>query len=154
VDDDGVSQGDQEVTITVVSIIEVGFDIKPGSCPNPLNVKAKGVFPVAILGRETFDVAQIDPGSVVLERVAPLRRSLEDVATPFEPFIGKEDAYDCNEYGPDGYVDLTLKFGAQEIVGALGDANDGDVLVLQLTGEEYGGRPIVSEDVVVILKKK
>jgi hypothetical protein len=134
--------------------IEVSLDIKPSSCPNPLNVKAKGVLPVAILGTDHFDVTQIDPGSVLLEGVAPLRWSLEDVATPFEPFIGKEDAYDCSEYGPDGYVDLTLKFKAQEIIAALGDVNDGDVLVLRLTGEEYGGRPIVGEDVIVILKKK
>ena len=78
------------------------------------------------------------------------------MATPFEPFTGKEDAYDCNEYGPDGYLDLTLKFNSQEIVAALGDVSDGDMLVLQLIGnlkEEYGGTSIVGEDVVVILKK-
>jgi hypothetical protein len=135
----------------------VPVDIKPRSCPNPLNVKARGVLPVAILGFEGLDVNQVDPESVLLEGVAPLRWSLENVATPFEPFIGKEDARDCNEYGPDGYVDITLKFDAQEIVAALGDVNDGDVLVLQLTGnlkEEFGGLPFVGQDVVVVLKKK
>jgi hypothetical protein len=135
----------------------VPVDIKPRSCPNPLNVKARGVLPVAILGFEGLDVNQVDPESVLLQGVAPLRWSLENVATPFEPFIGKEDARDCNEYGPDGYVDITLKFDAQEIVAALGDVNDGDVLVLQLTGnlkEEFGGLPFVGQDVVVVLKKK
>jgi hypothetical protein len=135
----------------------VALDIRPDSCPNPLNVKAKGVLPVAILGTDNFDVTQIDPGSVILEGLAPLRWSLEDVATPFEPFIDKVDAYDCNEYGSDGYVDITLKFDAQEIVAALGDVNDGDVLVLQLTGnlkEEFGSLPFVGQDVVVVLKKK
>jgi hypothetical protein len=42
------------------------------------------------------------------------------------------------------------------VVADLGEVNDGDVLVLQLTGnlkEEFGGTAIVGEDVVVILKK-
>ncbi len=137
--------------------IIVALDIKPGSCPNPLNPKSKGVLPVAILGTEDFDVTMLDPASVRLEEVvAPLRWSLEDVATPFEPFIGKEDADDCTTGGPDGFMDLTLKFDTQEVVSALGDVEDGDVLVLAVTGnlkEEFGGTPIQGEDVVIIRNK-
>ena len=134
----------------------VPVDIKPTSCPNPLNVDVKGVLPVAILGTANFDVNEIDPAAVTLEGVAPLRWSWGDVATPYEPWAGKEGEYDCNEYGPDGYVDLTLKFKAQEIVAALGPVSDGDVLVLQLTGkvkDEFGGTEFFGEDVVKILKK-
>ncbi|HUW20871.1 MAG TPA: PASTA domain-containing protein, partial [Sedimentisphaerales bacterium] len=36
--------------------IPVNFDIKPGSCPNPLNVGSRGVIPAAVLGAEDFDV--------------------------------------------------------------------------------------------------
>jgi len=78
------------------------------------------------------------------------------VATPFEPYIGKEGKYACTTEGPDGYMDLTLKFDTQEIVSALGEVSDGQVLVLHLASnlkEEFGGLPIVGEDVVVILKK-
>jgi len=135
----------------------VPVDIHPESCPNPLKVNAEGVLPVAILGTGTFDVTLVDPASVELEGVAPLRWALENVATPFEPFIGKEDAYDCTEQGPDGYLDLTLKYEAQELITALGDVEDGDVLVLHLTGnlkDEFGGNPFEGEDVVVILKKQ
>lgn len=135
----------------------VALDIKPLSCPNPLNVKSRGVLPVAILGTEDFDVTQVDPGSVLLEGVAPLRWSLEDVATPFEPFTCKEDCLDCTDKGPDAYLDLTLKFSTEEIVDALGDVSDGECLVLTLTGnlkEEFEGKPIAGEDVVVILKKE
>jgi hypothetical protein len=132
-------------------------DIKPTSCPNPLNVKDKGVLPVAILGTEGFDVGQIDPATVELEGVAPLRWEWEDVATPFEPFVGKEDCFaDCNEEGPDGHMDLTLKFKAQEVVAALGEVEDGDCLVLHLPGnltEEHGGGAFVGEDVVWIKAK-
>ena len=136
--------------------IEVALDIKPTSCPNPLNVNDNGVLPVAIVGTEDFDVTTVDPASVRLIGVAPLRCSLEDVVTPFEPYIGKESEYDCTEEGPDGYLDLTLKFDVQEIVEALGEVNDREVIALVLTGnlyDEYGGTPIVGEDVVIILKK-
>ena len=132
---------------------EVAVDIKPKSCPNPLNVKSKGVLPVAILGTADFDVTEIDPATLMLQGVSPLRWTLEDVATPYAPFIGKEDFMDCNTLGPDGYLDLTLKFDAQEIVAALGSVSDGDVIIIPLTGELLGGTPIEGEDVIIIIKK-
>jgi len=107
---------------TLVCPIDVSVDIKPTSCPNPINFKSKGVLPVAILGTDEFDVTQIDPASVRLEGVAPLRWAIEDVATPFVGDI--DDCYDCTTAGQDGYDDLTLKFSTQEIVAALGDVNE------------------------------
>lgn len=137
--------------------IAVPVDVKPTSCRNPFNIGQKGVMPVAILGTADFDVTQVDPASVVLEGVAPLRWAYDDVATPFEPFIGKVDPFDCTTDGSDGFLDLTLKFKSQDLAAAIGEVADGDVLVLQLTGnlmEEFGGTPIFGEDVIVILKKK
>jgi hypothetical protein len=164
--DRGPYYGDPPILSTIWALLTlqkvapppaVPVDIHPTSCPNPLNVGKRGVLPVAILGTEDFDVGQIDPASVELEGVSPLRWAWEDVATPFEPFLGKEDCFaDCTEEGPDGYLDLTLKFEAQEVVAALGEVEDGDCLVLHLTGnlmEEYHGGPFVGEDVVWILKK-
>ena len=136
--------------------IEVPVDVHPTSCPNPLNVGSQGTIPVAILGTEDFPVDAIDPASVRLMGVAPLRSSVEDVATPFEPFLGKVNELDCTQLGPDGYPDLTLKFDTQKVVEMLGEVEDRDVIVLTLTGnlkEEFGGIPIVGEDVVRILKK-
>jgi len=128
-------------------VIRVSVDIKPMSSPNPLNVNSKGVLPVAILGTEDFDVTQIDPATILLEGIAPLRWALEDVGSP------DDDPLD----GPDELTDLTLKFGTQAIVAALGAVNDGDYVVLNLTGNlkgEFGGTPIEGEDVVLIIKKK
>ena len=130
----------------------VPIDIKPQSCPNPLNVKSKGLLPVALLGTADFDVSEIDPVSVRLAGVAPLRSNIEDVATPFA-FPEKEDCNDCTDLGEDGFDDLTLKFDTQEIVSALGAVKDGDCLLLELTGNLQDGTPIVGEDVVLILKK-
>ena len=160
-DDDLAANGEiaepgAPATSLEIPLIEVPLDIKPQSCPNPLNVKAKGVLPAAILGTADFDVTKVDPASVKLEGVASIRWALEDVATPFEPFTGKEDADDCTDEGPDGFLDLTLKFDTQEVVQAIGEVEDGEVVVLSLTGilkEEFGGTPIQGEDVVVILKK-
>lgn len=53
--------------------IEVPVDIHPTSCRNPFNVGEGGVTPVAILGTADLDGMQVDPASVVLEGVAPLR---------------------------------------------------------------------------------
>jgi len=139
----------------ITSLACFPIDIKPQSCPNPLNVKKKGVLPVAILGTEDIDVTQIDPATIELEGVAPLRWDWEDVATPFEPFLGKEDCMeDCTTDGPDGWLDLTLKFDAQEVVAALGAVEDGECWVLTLTGNLLGGTPIeFGEDVIIIIKK-
>lgn len=142
--------------------VEVPFDIKPTSCRNPLNAKEPGggekaVLPAAILGTATFDVTQIDLASVRLEGVSAIRSSLEDVATPFVPFIGKSKPTDCTTAGPDGFLDLTLKFNRQAVVNALGGPGaltDGQVVVLHVTANLLDGTPIVGEDVVVILKKK
>ncbi|MBW8039238.1 MAG: hypothetical protein FVQ85_04490 [Planctomycetes bacterium] len=129
--------------------IEVAFDIKPQSCPNPLNVYSRGVLPVAILGSEDFDVSTIDAVSVRLNGVAPIRHSYEDVTAPVV------DANDCNctTDGPDGYVDLTLKFRTQAIVDTLGDVNDGDVLTLTVEGVLTDETPIDGSDCVSIIGK-
>jgi hypothetical protein len=87
-----------------------------------------------------------------------LRSAREDVATPFVPFIGKRNAFDCTARGPDGFLDLTLKFDNQAVMAALGAGTDGEVRILRLTGSlllpAFGSTPIAGEDVVVILKKK
>lgn len=129
---------------------EVAIDIKPQSCPNPLNVRSKGVLPVAILGTADFDATSIDPASIRLEGIAPIRSNVEDVSMPV---LDPEDDCDCTEESGDGFDDLTLKFDPQAIVGALGDVNDGEELVLTLTGETSDGTPIEGMDCVVLLKK-
>ena len=65
----------------------VQIDIKPGSDPNCFNNDDHGVIPVAILGSATFDVTQIDPGTVSLDalvvkavgKVNKLLTHIEDV---------------------------------------------------------------------------
>jgi hypothetical protein len=144
--------------VVEIPIIQVYVDIKPGSCPNPINLKGKGVLPVAICGTEDFDVKTIDPESILLTRegyedvgVSPLRWSYEDVATPY---TGDEEC-GCHDLDGDGYLDLSLKFKNKEVVETL-DIEDvaGEVIPLIITGnlkEEEGGTPIKGQDCVWVL---
>ena len=142
--------------VVVIPVISVYVDIKPGSWPNPLNLKSRGVLPVAVCGTEEFDVTTIDPTTIRLtiegveEGVMPLRWSYEDVATPY---IGEPG--DGHALAGDGYLDLTLKFATQDLVVTL-DLYDfeGETIPLILTGnlkEEFGGTPIQGQDWIWIL---
>jgi hypothetical protein len=137
--------------VTPVQVIPIELDIKPTSCPNPFNVGSKGVLPVAILGTKDFDVHTVNPATIKLEGVAPLRWNYEDVSTPVGP---DADTCDCNTLAGDGYMDMTLKFDHQAIAAALGTVQDGDIKRLTLTGITYDSRFIVGKDCVVIIKKK
>ena len=131
------------------TVIKVAVDIKPQACPNPLNVKSKGVLPVAISGSGTVDVYDIDIDSIQLAGVSPLRGNYEDVATPLVDPIECE----CSTEGPDGYIDLTLKFEIQAIADALGEAYHGEEFILYLTGYLYDGTPIEGSDCIIIRRK-
>jgi probable HAF family extracellular repeat protein len=130
--------------------IEVALDIKPQSCPNPINLKSKGVLPVAILGRQDFDVATVDIASVRLEGVAPIRCSFEDVTTI------ATDANDCpcTTAGPDGYTDLTLKFRTTRVVEELisngAQLIHGQEFAATLAGVLLDGTPIEGTDCLVV----
>jgi hypothetical protein len=133
-----------------VTGITVSIDIKPGSCPNPLNLKSRGVLPVAILGTKSFDVMSIDPASIRLGReglpgkVAPIRWSYEDVGTPFTG-----DLCDCHELECDGYKDLTLKFKTQELVETLKLYEvSSQSIPLTLTGNLTNGTEISGKDCI------
>jgi len=141
--------------VSVPSVIAVPVGIKPGDCANPLNVKSKGVLAAAVLGTAGLDVSTIDPSSVKLEGVAPLRWSFEDVEGPTAtPGNGPAQ---CVDTGPDGYGDLTLKFSTPAVVSRLqAPLVDGAPRVLTLTGTlkpEYGGTSIRGQDVVVLVAR-
>ena len=105
-----------DVTITV--IVPVDLDIKPGSCPNPINtnLRGKGRIAMAILGTNLLDVNEIEINSInIAGTVLPVKApSIEDVGTPYE---GEECG--CNALGGDGTNDLVIHFSTREVVLAL-----------------------------------
>ena len=130
--------------------IPVCFDIKPGSCTNPLNWRinqhGKAVLPAAVLGSEDFDVHDIDVTSVrLLGDLEPVRCGYEDVAAVPDS-IGGECA--CSEDGPDGYFDLALKFDKRAVLEKLHALPEAEQYVLTLTGLLAGGESIEGHDCV------
>lgn len=124
-----------------VTAVEAAFDLKPGSCDNPLNTNSRGVLPAAILGTPALNVSTINPASIRLAGVAPLRWSVEDVGRPGSCAAVK-----------DGIPDLTLKFDTQAVVRALqsslGTLRDGQKIVVPLEGRLRNGTLFVGEDAV------
>jgi hypothetical protein len=59
--------------------VTVAIDIKPGEDPNSINLKGKGVVPVAILTTPEFDAAAVDPATVYFAGAQPMKWTMEDV---------------------------------------------------------------------------
>jgi hypothetical protein len=134
--------------------ITADVDIKPGSCPNPVNRNSNGVLPVALVGTDEFDVTQVDVGWLELSRadgvdgsVAPLanRLHIEDVATPFDG-----EPCDCHELDGDGVDDLSMKFDTKDVVAELqlSDLPGGTTLEFVVSGELLDGTPFTATDCV------
>jgi len=118
--------------------LEVDIDIKPGSDPNSINRKSKGVIPVAILGSDTFDVTDVD---VTTLEFGP------DGAEPAhhltDPDVYADHLQDVNG---DGFMDLVCHFKTQE-VGLVAGSTDAE-----LVGMNYDGVIIYGTDSVNIVK--
>ena len=100
---------DQSIIVagTIEAEICREIDIKPGSDPNSINPKSKGVIPVAILTTDLgFDAATVDPTSVTFgptgTEASPVKWAMEDV-------------------DGDGDVDMILHFKAQDCGFSAGD---------------------------------
>ncbi|MHC4529516.1 MAG: hypothetical protein ACYS29_16700, partial [Planctomycetota bacterium] len=104
-------------------------------------------------GSEELDVAEIDVATDKLAGIDAVRSGCEDVATP----VGEGNECDCTEDGPDGYLDLTLKFKtadvAEELMNTVGEVNEGEFLVLPVTASLFDGTPIEGEDCVRVAGK-
>ena len=137
------------------------MDIKPGSCPNAFNPKARGTISIALPGTEEFDAENVDPATIEVNGVAPLRWSREDVATPFPVTKDACGGPSCSCWADagDGRMDLSLKFDYQEIVEALGGQDEledrkGESLELTMTGATESGWRFSATDCVLIVGGK
>lgn len=135
------------------SVIEVDIDIKPGSYPSSINLKKKGVIPVAIHTTPDFDATTVDPTTVLLnDLVYAINWEIYDcdeIPNPeYDPILNP----DVPEMIGDGDLDLVVYFSTPEVVNA--DAlQEGDTEAT-LTGETFDGIPIKGTgDVRIIVKK-
>lgn len=112
--------------------LEPGFrikiDIKPGSYPNPINLKSRGKVPVAVLTTRCFWAKNVDPETVIFAGAEPVRWTMEDV-----------------DY--DGDMDLLFHFQTQEL-----DLTK-ESKKATLTGTTYKGLKIEGTDTVKIVPR-
>jgi hypothetical protein len=110
------------------------IDIKPGSDTNSLNNDGHGVIPVAILGSATFDVHDIDAGSVELEGLEVAARGKSNkLLAAYEDVNG------------DGFMDLVLKI--EDLDGVLTEGST----TATLTGQFLDGTSFSSTDSISIV---
>lgn len=111
--------GDTGSATMLLSVAFLGVDIliRPAQDPNSVNLGARGQLPVAVLGSETLDVADIDPETVRLgdgggADIPVARRNNGTIRASLEDVNG------------DGRPDLVLMFDIPELVavGALTEA--------------------------------
>jgi hypothetical protein len=130
------------VPIRLVNLTpELAIDIRPGSDTNVVNLKSKGLVPVAVLTTDDFDAATVDPETVLLAGAAPVRWTMDDV-------------------DGDGDEDMLLHFKTQEL--ELSEDSTEAKLTAQLIGsstsqstDETSNTPTVSgTDEVRILSSK
>ncbi len=112
-----------------VPLIPVIIDIKPGSEPNSINLKSRGVVPVAVLSTEDFDASTVDPITVKFADASPVKYRMEDVDL-------------------DGDLDLLLHFRTQDL-----NLNENSTEAT-LTGRTYQGKDIQGTDSVRIVGKR
>ena len=112
----------------IVEPFAVEIDIKPGSDPNSINPLGTGTVPVAILGSDTFDVADVDETTFAFgpAGAAPDHRSLSHL----------EDVND------DGFTDLMAHFRIKKTGIEFGD------MEACLSGETLDGEPFEGCDAV------
>jgi len=112
-------------------VVEVVIDIKTGGNPNSINLKSKGVVPVAVLTTVDFDAIKVNPATVEFAGAKPVRWTMEDVDN-------------------DGDDDMLFHFKTQE----LKLDEDSTEATLTLTGETTEEKVIHGTDVVRIVPQK
>ena len=117
-------------TLKVISAVPVNptvtIDIKPGSDPNSVNPRSKGVVPVAVLGSTDFDATQIDYSTVT-----------------FGP-DGASPAHDghVEDVNDDGYPDMVFHFKTRDTGIICGDTK------ATLMGDTFDGLSVTGTDTV------
>ncbi len=134
------------------------MDIKPGSCPNSFNRDGHGVLPVALVGRDDFDVTQVDIATLRLRRADGMGGSVlsnEELPGPITQVADVSEKSEgepcvCRKLEGDGTSDLEAHFKGDDLVFALelDTLPTGTLVELALTGELLDGTHFSASDCV------
>ncbi len=124
---------DVAVWESAAATLEVEISITPGGNPNSVNLKSKGVLPVAVFSSESFDATDIDPATVTFAGAPVALKGKHG-----KPMASAEDV------NGDGLLDMMLHFAVQDIDPA--QVQDGFAV---LTGSTYDGLTFEGSDVFV-----
>jgi len=118
-------------SLTVFSTVRaVPTDIKPGTSPNTMNLRSRGMIPIALLTTPTFDATTIDVDSLRFgatgQEIAAVRAVQDDV-------------------DGDGDIDLLVFFRSQDT------GIDCDTLFTYISGTTQSGAPIAGTDSVAVV---
>lgn len=127
ISDDMLFIGNENGKVYAFGAKRVEIDIKPGSDPNGVNPKSKGVIPVAILSNDGFDATEVDPSTVTFG--------------PGSATMAHKKAHTKDVDG-DGDTDLVLHFKTADSGISCGDTE------AKLKGQTYGGVPIIGVDAI------
>jgi len=119
---------------TVGPPVAVLIDVKPGSDVNPINLKAQGTVPVAILTTGAFDAATVD------------RPTVRFAGAPVATKPNGKLQWSLKDVDGDGDVDLMLHFRIPELQLEAGDST------ATLTGATVAGARISGTDTVKVTK--
>ena len=114
------------------SDIEILIDIKPDSEINTINLRSKGVVPVAIMHTEDFDTSEIDPETVVFAGATPVHWTTEDVDN-------------------DGKTDMLFHFRTKDLELSVTKGMNNEAT---LSGKTSGGNAFSATDNINIVPKK
>lgn len=139
----------------------VQLDIQPGRCPNRVNPKSNSLLRMAIVGNDSFDVAQIKTDSLVVTRhdgighdLAPVMTGsgwtmkFRDVAATFAG-----DLCDCQKSHGDGIDDLVITMEMRDVTRALrlNRAQRGTSIMLRVEGVLQDGTPFEASDCIQLI---
>jgi len=119
-------------TVAYALVVPIEIDIKPDAATNPINPRAHGVTPVALLGSEEFDVTDVDGTT--------LRLGPGEAAPAHDLAAGWPYGDPLHDVNGDGFTDLLVHFSTQASGIQCGDTE------VTLTGQLLDGFPIEGTD--------
>jgi hypothetical protein len=120
----------------VHSAVAVPVEAKPGSSIAPINLKAGGILPVALLSTPSLDALAVDPASSA-------------VGDPETGHAVKPVSWTTEDVDGDGRSDLLLRLSIEGLVEA--DAIRSDTTRLVLTGTSADGRSVIGAAAVRVV---